>query len=161
MIRGFPVILPLLMLLPACQGTVGDCKPFETVDLSYPKSFETTRKVQADGRTAINVRVKEYTEFTISISYDQIARTERWVPHESPAALPISRAIELATQWVARERSDEGEIRISSAYLKRYGCRGEADHWYYGVTFSDHFEGGGASVVVLMDGTVIGPVLVK
>lgn len=156
--RALLLVLTLLLLLAPWQ-TLGACKPFETVDLRYPKSME------AD--VPKGYRVKEYTEVAITIPYDRIARTERWLPHESPAAMPLTRAIELATRWLAREHSDDGEITVWGAYLARYGCPGAADYWYYGVGFwpfslgDDHFKDVGASVVVLMDGTVIGPVMVK
>lgn len=167
--RGFLLVLPVSMLLLSCGAQVGglDCKPSKTLRLSYPISFETTREERKGDRTVLRIRVKERARAAITISYDQVARTERWIPHDSPPAMSLSRAIELATEWLGRERSDEDAIEFTGAYLAHYGCHGEADYWYYGVRFSpfslngDRFESSTATIVVLMDGTVIGPKMAK
>ena len=165
--RDMRLIILSLILLPSCMSANLECEPVETVHLNVPKTFETIVGETDDGHPTYSARVTEYTEIAITIPIDLIARTQRWIPHQSPPALSLSQAVELASNWVARERSDDGTADLSGAYLARYGCDGEDDFWYYGVRFSpfslggDRFESSGATVVVLMDGTVLGPEMVN
>lgn len=165
--RGMQIIVLSLILLPLCRSAIAECKPVETVHLNVPKTFEPIIGGTDDDHPTYSVRATEYTEIAITIPIDLIARTQRWIPHQSPPALSLSRAIDLASVWVARERSDDGTADLSGAYLARYGCVGEDDYWYYGVRFSpfslggDRFESNGATVVVLIDGTVLRPEMVN
>jgi hypothetical protein len=90
-----------------------------------------------------------------------------WNLEKDPPPLPISRAFSIAKKAVATEHPNwlGTETTTWSFYLQRVGSFDYPDRWFYAFSFhrmlkDEPLPQGEATVLVLMDGTVVKPKVV-
>ena len=100
------------------------------------------------------------TEFVTT--KDVLAKCPTWKTDKEPP-FPIHKAIDVAQQWIKKKYPKFTDIRIVAISLSPIWEPDFQDRWYYSVTTSAAADLDGVSassffnVMVLMDGTVIGP----
>ena len=95
-----------------------------------------------------------------------MTKTPKWSPGEGEPPLPISQVVAIATKWAKGKYTRYDSVKIRSIDLDERGCGSLKGHWYYIVNFTPVIDGNavfgsGNFAAVLMDGTVIGPQVVK
>ncbi len=109
--------------------------------------------------THIDERGKR-TEFITT--KDVLAKCPQWKTDTEPP-FPIHKAIDVAKQWIKKKYPKFTDIRVVSVSLAPIWEPDFQDRWYYGIGTSASVDMDGVSassyfsVMVLMDGTVIGP----
>lgn len=113
------------------------------------------------------VRLTEFTDengkrIVYETTKDVIEKCPIWRMDEEPP-FPIHRAVELAMQWIREKypkftNFDIVNISLSKTWNEKY-----KDMWYYSIFFNANVDLNGIkassyfTVLVLMDGTVVGP----
>jgi len=96
----------------------------------------------------------------LDVSYEDKIEVQ-WSGEGEPP-INISKASEIAKNWVKQEYHDKYEIHIVSFNLKSYRAEGmSSNHWLYNIRFLKFENGSPAidfqeNIAVLMDGQVIG-----
>ena len=96
----------------------------------------------------------------------QISNSPAWSPETSEPPLPVSKAVQLATEWAKKEHKRFDGVQVRGINLGTYGCPAPKDRWYYTIHFVPVMDTiplmvPGYFVAVLMDGTILGPTPVK
>lgn len=100
------------------------------------------------------------------IAPTQISSSPAWSPETGEPPLPLSKAVQLATEWAKKEHKRFDGVQVRGVNVTPYGCPTPKDRWYYTVHFAPIIDSipllaPGYFVAVLMDGTIIGPTPVK
>jgi hypothetical protein len=96
----------------------------------------------------------------------QISSSPAWSPEAGEPPLPVSKAVQLATEWAKKEYKRFDGVQVRGINLGTYGCPTPKDRWYYTIHFVPVMETipllvPGYFVGILMDGTIIGPTALK
>ena len=93
---------------------------------------------------------------------DVLDKCPTWKMDKEPP-LPIHKAVEIAKQWIKKHHPAFTDSKILSISLSKIWDQKYHDRWYYSVSSNATVDVGGIkassyfSVIVLMDGTVVGP----
>ena len=133
-----------LLALTVCGSALADCGGYPVI---------TTTK--EDG-----------TRVGVIVTDAQFKKSPAWSPGKGEPPLSISRVVEIAQKWAASQFKRYDSVQIQGINLSEYGCPSTTKHWYYVVHFAPVIDGnrvfsGGQFAVILMDGTIVGPTVVK
>ena len=104
------------------------------------------------------------TRTVLATTRDVIERAPDWKLDKEPP-LSVHDALEAANRWVKNNYPQFTSVRVFSISLSRVSrsLRSDDNKWYYSVSFNGSVDLGGISanshfnIIVLMDGTVVGP----
>ena len=128
---------------------------------------EVLAEEQSCGSQAMMTMTKaDGSKIGLFILPTQISNSPAWSPETGDPPLPVSKAVQLATEWAKKEHKRFDGVQVRGINLGAYGCPAPKDRWYYTVHFVPVVETiplmvPGYFVSVLMDGTIIGPTPVK
>ncbi len=119
------------------------------------------------GRYPLLTTTKEDgTRIGVVVSDEQMKKTPKWSPGKGEPPLPLTQAIAIATKWAKGKYTRYDSVKVWNIDLQERGCGNLKGRWYYIVHFKPVIDGnavfgGGNFAAVLMDGTVIGPQVIK
>ncbi len=115
------------------------------------------------------------TRQTFSITEQSAAHVPEWSPEkDDKPPLSISRAITLAKDWARKQYPKENKPDIGTISMRRIKWPEMMNRWFYVIEFSKYLQGYTTDgvpvtgmtkdptfIVVLMDGTIVRPVISK
>lgn len=162
------ILILLGLLLVSGQTLAADDTRFVSVITEYATHFDST-KPQDDQSAQIDYKVPVATW----------RKTPRWKPEKEPVPLDAEGAVEAAKRWIAAQPWADQFESFNSIYLICWGDPADPDpvtgRWYYSVNFqlkkieedksspqptptpAIRMDLRPTTVVVLFNGTVIGP----
>lgn len=107
--------------------------------------------------------------FSVAVTDEALKKTPSWKNGAENPPLPARTAMKFAAKMKDKlvKDSNEYEWKFENLALKRHLSRGGAEKWYWLAHFEAKFWGGSTGrppyldVVILMDGEVIEPVVLK
>ncbi|MFA5339389.1 MAG: hypothetical protein WC317_04460 [Candidatus Omnitrophota bacterium] len=97
---------------------------------------------------------------------DVLEKCPEWKTSEE-LPLPVHKAVEIATQWVKEKYPKFVNFKVVNISLSEIWDDKYKDRWYYSISVNGNVDLDGIransyfSVMVLMDGTIVGPSLPK
>ena len=117
------------------------------------------------GLPVVVTKLDDGTNVGIVVTEAQFAKAPAWAPGRGEPSVSIAKVADLADKWAKKHFKDLDSARIDSINLTAFGCNDEPRHLHYKVDFVPVKNGkpsfGGHFIVVLLDGTIIGPTKVK
>jgi hypothetical protein len=105
-------------------------------------------------------------KFKYAVAESAIVKTPEWTGSNDSPPLQISKAVIIAKDWVKKKNPKLDDFQVSKIHIQRIGCSSIKNRWYYEIDFQGILDGRtlfGPDYIakVLMDGTIIEPVIIR